>query len=174
MKKNKRLEESALAPSERTGGEITRQDPYSLWADMDRLFDNFRMGFDDIFWPRGSAAPRITSRKMISALPAMDIEDRGADFHIKMDMPGIKKEDVNLEATPTTLSITAESREETKDEDKNYIRQERCSHKYARSLEFGEEIATDKIDAKIEDGVLEITLPKKAPVEIKKVTVNVK
>ena len=129
MKKDKRNEETALAPSKKRGSEITRDDPFTLWNDMDQLFDQFRLGFDDIFWPRGSAAPRLTDRRYIQALPPMDVEDRGKDFHITMDMPGIKKEEVNLEATPTTLTITAESKSEVKEEDKNYLRHERSSRK---------------------------------------------
>lgn len=99
-----------------------------------------------------------------------DIYEKGGDYHIEMDIPGFNKEEISVETKDGYLTIKAEKKnEETEeDNDKNYIRRERTYGKYERSFYLGD-LDEDKIDAKFENGMLKITVPKKEEVDTKKV-----
>jgi len=172
LKKTKNQNQMVPSPSPQ-GSAITRRDPFSLWTDMDRLFDSFRSSFDDLFWtPSGRVRPFDMGNLMRQ--PLMDVEDTGKEFKLAFETPGINKEDVKIEVTGNTLEVSAETRHEEEENAKNYLRRERCVSKFYRALELPEDVVTDKVDAKMENGILEITLPKKEPVEVKKKTIKVK
>ncbi len=99
-----------------------------------------------------------------------DIYEKGGDYHIEMDIPGFNKEEISVETKDGYLTIKAEKKnEETEeDNDKNYIRRERTYGKYERSFYLGD-LDEDKIDAKFDNGMLKITVPKKEEVDTKKV-----
>lgn len=89
----------------------------------------------------------------------VDVKDEGDHYLLEADMPGIKKENVNIEIDDGVLTISAEM-EDRKDEEKsNYIFSERRSGKYTRSFTLNG-INEDNITASCEDGVLKLTLPK--------------
>ena len=98
-----------------------------------------------------------------------DIYEKGGDYHIEMDVPGFKKEDIKIECDKGYLTITAEKHSEDKEEDKSkkYIRRERSYGKYQREFYLGD-VEADKVHAEFKDGMLNITVPKKTEVETKK------
>ena len=155
-KKNK----LALKPTKKIG-EITVKRPYDLWADIDKMFDNFRNQFDDLFWPisqRGelSADSRIKN-------PLMDIADLGDKYEMHVELPGVPKDDISIEVTPNSIEICAEHEESKEDKEKDWLRKERSSINFYRSLEFPEEIKSDNVDAEFKDGILTVMLPKVEP-----------
>ena len=89
-----------------------------------------------------------------------DIYEKGGDYHIEMDIPGFKKDDIKIESKDGYLTITAEKSDETNDEDKNYIRRERTYGKYERSFYLGN-FEDNDVKAEFKDGMLKITVPKK-------------
>lgn len=99
-----------------------------------------------------------------------DIYEKGGDYHIEMDIPGFNKDEISVETKDGYLTITAEKNNEVKEEEqeKNYIRRERVYGKYERSFYLGD-LDEDKIDAKFDNGMLLITVPKKEEVETKKI-----
>ena len=99
-----------------------------------------------------------------------DIYEKGGDYHIEMDIPGFSKEDISVEAKEGYLTIRAEKNNSVNEEDegKNYIRRERTYGKYERSIYLGD-LDQDKIHAEFNNGMLKITVPKKAEVDNKKV-----
>ncbi|MDD2434753.1 MAG: Hsp20/alpha crystallin family protein [Bacilli bacterium] len=96
-----------------------------------------------------------------------DIYEKDGDYKIEMDIPGFDKKDIEIEINNGYLNITAEKKEETNDEGKNYIRRERSYGKYQRSFYLGD-IEVEKIDAEFKDGLLKISIPKAEEKEIKK------
>ncbi len=64
-----------ITPSDKGGKDMNGRKPFALFDEMDSLYDNYRQAFDEIFWPRGSAAPRIKSGKMLRAMPEVDEEE---------------------------------------------------------------------------------------------------
>lgn len=98
-----------------------------------------------------------------------DIYEKKGIYHIEADIPGFDKEDIKIEFNKGNLVITAEHKEEENDEeDKKYLRRERTFYgKYQRSFYLGE-VDEDKTEASFKDGILKITVPKKAEEETKK------
>ncbi|HEX3039080.1 MAG TPA: Hsp20/alpha crystallin family protein [Caproiciproducens sp.] len=92
-----------------------------------------------------------------------DILDKGDKFILRADMPGFDKSDIHIDVDGERLTLTAEHSEETKDDSKDYIRQERRYGALTRSFDISN-IDADKIKASYEKGVLELELPKKANV----------
>jgi HSP20 family protein len=90
-------------------------------------------------------------------------------------MPGIPKNDINIEVTPNSVEISAEHQESEEEEKKNWLRRERSSMSYYRSFELPEEIKSDNVDAELKDGILTVTLPKVKPKpERKSKKINIK
>ena len=85
-----------------------------------------------------------------------------------MDVPGIKKSEVKLNVSDNSVEISAEHKEESEEKKKNYLRKERSQVSYYRSLPLSEKILSDKVTAKLVDGILDITLPKSKPTETQK------
>jgi HSP20 family protein len=167
-KKNK----LTVQPSERKG-ELTTQRPMDLWNEMDKMFDDFRSNFDDLFWLwRGTnSMTAMTSYRS----PPMDIADHGDHYEMHVEMPGIPKDDINVEVTPNTIEISAQHDESKEHKDKNWLRRERSTTSFYRALEVPEEVKTDKVDAELSDGVLTLKLPKMEPKpEYKAKKINIK
>jgi len=140
----------------------------SSWADMDRSIENLRRDMEKTF----SSFPLMHMPKMSQT--SCDVIDEGNQFRVKMDVPGIKKNEVSLNVTDNSLEVSAEHKEESEEKKKNYLRKERSQVSFYRSLPLAEKINADKVIAKLTDGVLDITLPKSKPTETqKKKTVSV-
>ena len=98
-----------------------------------------------------------------------DIYEKDGVYNIEMDAPGFKKEDINIEVNDgnLTISVKNEKNTEEKDENKKYIRRERCFGKYERSFYLGD-VDEDNIKASFNNGVLKLTIPKKEVIDTKK------
>jgi len=155
------------------GSEITTRQPIEIWGDIDRLVNDFRYAFDEVFWPRGSAGPRSVGRRFTNPTPPMDVEDRGNDYLVTMNVPGVKKKDISVQATPTSLQVET-TLQRDRGTGKDYHLRERPLANYSRGFDFKEEIDPKKVEARVEDGVLEITLPKVESRSLRKITINVK
>ena len=92
--------------------------------------------------------------------PAVDIKDEGNKLLVTTDLPGIKKEDIELNLKEDMLEIGAKSGAEKETKEEGYIRKEReCTHFY-RAVRLPTSVTEEGSTAKIENGVLTITLPK--------------
>ena len=161
-----------IRPKEKNA-EIIERNPYNVWSEMDRMFDDFRMGFDDLFWPFRQT--RMPTEYNYTRTPPMDLADLGDKYEIHAEMPGIPKEDINIEISPNNIEIKAEYNEEKEDKEKNWIHRERSSVKYYRSFETPEELNVDEAEAEFNDGILKLKLPKLKPeIEKKSKKINIK
>ncbi len=138
--------------------------PFSLMREFDDLFDDFRRNFGDFYLhPQRRALFDRTSNEMIR-MPAMDLRDKGEYFLLTAEIPGINKDDMEITLTDERIEIKAELTLENKDENDCYICQERRSSSFHRMFEFPEHINAENAEAKLENGILEVILPKKEPV----------
>ena len=134
----------------------------SSWTDIDRSIENLRKDMEKTF----SSFPSTHMPKISQT--SCDVIDEGNQFRVKMDVPGIKKNEVKLNVTDNSLEVSAEHKEEAEEKKKNYLRKERSQVSYYRSLPLSEKIIAGKVMAKLTDGVLDVTLPKSKPTEIQK------
>lgn len=145
----------------------------NLQKDFDRMLDRITRDFEDFFeMPKRSAEFRMMPWR--SGMPSVDIEDCGKDFLLTVDLPGFRKEDVNVEVTNDYVTIQAQKREAKEEEDKkrNYIRKERAAETYYRRVTLPQEVNSNEAQANLNNGILQITLPKKEPMEKKKLTIT--
>jgi len=130
------------------------------WSEIDRAFDNFRRDFERSFM----SFPTITAPSLPN-LPTThcDIIDEGDKLAVKVDLPGVKKKDIELNVTDNSVEISAEHKEEEQEKRKNFLRKERSEVSYYRTLPLPEKVISSKAKATLTDGVLNITIPKTVP-----------
>lgn len=107
------------------------------------------------------------------SVPAMktDIKETQDAYIVEAEMPGVKKENVELVCENGVLTITAKTNEENTQEKAGYIRRERVTGEMVRRFEIPE-IDEEKISAKMEDGVLSVTLPKSEAGKEKRIAIE--
>jgi HSP20 family protein len=107
--------------------------------------------------------------------PDVDIIDLGTEIHLVADLPGVKKEEIDIDLAPESVEISAESKAGTKREQQPYARRERRDMAYKRRIQLPALVIPDKAKARFNNGVLEITMPRKEPVEkVSSVKVDIK
>jgi HSP20 family protein len=94
--------------------------------------------------------------------PSVDIFEEKNDVVVKAELPGIKKEDIDVTLTDDTISIAGEKKKEEEVEKKNYYRWESSYGSFARTFTLPAEVQTEKAKTQFKDGVLEIRIPKTA------------
>lgn len=127
----------------------------------ENLFDSlFDTAFDRKFFGNGN-----TSRANVMKT---DVKESDDAYTVDIELPGFKKEDVSVRFENGTLTVTATKAEnnDQKDEKGAYVRRERYSGSCSRSFYVGEDIKKNDISAKMADGVLTLTIPKKGKEEI--------
>jgi len=115
---------------------------------------------------------RLNAMSTDNLTPAVDISEDNQAVTIKADLPGIKKEDITVSLNDGVLSIRGERKSESEKTDKKCCRVERSFGVFERHLRLGVPVDESKINASYRDGVLEITLPKSAPAEVKRINVQ--
>ena len=100
----------------------------------------------------------ITSER--NGVAKCDIYEKDNKYHIEMDVPGYKKEDLRINLENNYLTISAEKKNNEENENKKYIRRERTYSKFERSIYLGD-VDDSNIDAEYKDGILKIVIPKK-------------
>ncbi len=132
-------------------------------------FDNFGDVFNGFF--RTPAAYRSVRKARI---PAVDVAETDTAYQVKAELPGIRKEDLDVTVDDGVLTIKAEHNDnQEQTENGQLIRQERSYGKFVRSLRLGATVDEETITAEYRDGVLHITLPKAKEVQPRKVEVSV-
>jgi len=142
---------------------LVRREPFGL------LFDEF---FNDLF--ARSAAPLARTAELPSVVRArMDVIDKNDRFEIVVDLPGVKKEDIQVNVEGARVSIAAETKAEKEEKQgERVIHSERYAASYARSFELPAEVTDEGAEAAFENGVLRLTLPKRATVTSKRLTIR--
>lgn len=151
------------------GGEqemqIARWDPFQAIDKMhDEMGDVVERTFGRVDWPRALG----------TTAGAMNIHETDREYEIQVQVPGYKEDEINLEFSDDTLTISGEKKTEEKEETKNTIRREWAHASFSRQVHFAQPIMDEKVEAKLADGTLTITAPKVEPVKpkIKKIEVK--
>lgn len=133
--------------------------PYSWFEEMDRWFEDFRREFESHFWD--PLALRGSSTALRTRAPALDLADTGREFVVTAELPGVGKEDVDIQVDADGIEIRAETRGEKEEKEKGYYRRDRTYSAFHRVLPFPAEVIADQAEARLKDGLLEVRVPKK-------------
>lgn len=114
-----------------------------------------------------------TSNLLGGWMPAIDLSEDKDHFTVKCELPGMKKDDINLTLHEGCLTISGERREEQTHKDVEVHRAERFVGRFQRSLSLPAPVAADKIAAQYKDGVLTVKLPKTEEAKPKQIDVKV-
>jgi HSP20 family protein len=124
----------------------------SLRKEMDRVFDDFRTPFDLL--------PFSGNATVGGWSPMMNVQERGNDILITVDVPGVDEKDIEIVTDKDTITVRGHKHEESRDETPNYHMLERSFGSFERTVALPIEIDANKAEAKFKNGVLEICLPK--------------
>ncbi len=160
---DKEKETKAVAPW-RPFTDLTRWE-----RDMDRMMDEFFGRRTRPWWPSrwfGSEEFEVTA-------PAVDVfEDKG-EIVVKAEIPGMDKDNIEVNLADSTLTIKGEKKKEEEVKKENYYRSERSYGSFVRTLPLPAEVKADKVKASFKNGVLEVRLPKTEEAKAKEVKVKV-
>jgi HSP20 family protein len=93
-------------------------------------------------------------------IPDMDLYEEKGELVVKMELPGLKKDDIDISLEGDRLIVKGSKKEEQTKQDTTYYRSERCFGQFYRSVTLPHQVKSDKIQAHFENGVLEIRLPR--------------
>ncbi len=134
-------------------------------------FEEMERWFED-FWKRPFSllTPGVWSEKageFETITPTVDIYEDGNNLIVKADMPGMDKKDLDISISDGYLTISGHRKKEEKVEKGNYFRYERSHGSFFRRFELPSDVDADKVKAHLENGILEVTLPKSEAVKAK-------
>jgi HSP20 family protein len=145
---------------------ITRFDPFSI-----ARFDPFGEPFEDVF--RRMFRPVRWEGEGAPVEIKLDVEENDKAYVVKAEVPGVKKEDIDVQVDGNVVTISAESKREKEVKEKGkVIRSERYYGSMLRSFSLAHDVNEAEANAKYTDGILELTLPKKATAAAKKLAVK--
>ena len=135
----------------------------------ENLFDDDWMNFpftDEAFWGKKNPLYGKHAQNMMKT----DIRETDGSYELDVDLPGFKKDEINVQLKDGYLTLTAAKGLDKDSQDKkgNYIRKERYAGTMSRSFYVGEAVTEEDVHAKYEDGILKISVPKKEPEKIEK------
>jgi len=130
---------------------------------MNKMFNNFFRG--DI---------QDEDSAFMAWTPAVDIAEHDDEYLVKVELPGVNKEDVKITIESNVLTIRGEKKQEKETKKENYHRVERNYGSFQRSFTLPSTVKSDKIDASYKDGILSISLPKAEEAKPKQIEVKVK
>jgi HSP20 family protein len=144
---------------------VTRYDPFNL-ARVDPFGD-----LDDLF--KGFFVRPVAFEGQPQMQIKMDVKENDGNYTVHADIPGVKKEDIHVTIDGNQVSISAEVKKEKEEKQGDKVlRSERYFGKVARSFTLAQDVDDTKAQARYSDGVLELTLPKKAATSAKKLSVQ--
>lgn len=139
----------------------------STWPTLSRLND-IRDEIDRFF-----ESPLSRTSEFLGWTPAFDVYEEKDKYIVKAELPGMKKEDINVSLHDGNLIISGERKSETKSEGTEVYRAERYFGKFQRSVSLPPTVAAGKVAAEYKDGVLTVTLPKSEEAKPRQIEVNV-
>jgi HSP20 family protein len=128
------------------------------WEPARRL-DSFQSDFDRLFDAFLGARPQNTASRWV---PAMDLVETEDQLVLKADLPGLDRDDVEIEVTDGVLTVSGERKTEHEDHEDGYHRVERAYGSFSRSLSLPDGIDAEQVKADFDKGVLVVRIPKPA------------
>ena len=160
-------------PREKEEKRIAPWHPLSEMAhwerEMERMFDDFfgkrlRPLWGERWWP---------TRTLDVSAPAVDLYEENDEIVAKVELPGLEKDDIEVNISNHLLTIKGEKKKEEEIKDADYYRSERSYGSFSRTVDLPKEVQVEKAQASFKNGVLEIRLPKTEEAKKKEIKVKV-
>lgn len=137
----------------------------NAFEQLDRMRRQFGQLFGDVQEP---------SRGLLGAgvFPQINLTEDADKFYVRAELPGVQTDDIEMQATAKNLSITGERKIETENEGVRYHRREREAGKFSRIITMPTEIDPERIEAKLQDGILTIRVPKAEAVKPRQISIK--
>lgn len=142
----------------------------NLRREIDRVFEDFNTGF----WRTPSVFNAAPWAKSFDVAPAVDVAEHDKAYEVTAELPGLDEKNVEVKVANGVLSIKGEKQEEKEETKKDYYLRERNFGAFERSFQIPDAVDTSKIEAVFKQGVLKVTLPKKAEVQQSAKTIDIK
>jgi HSP20 family protein len=168
--REKRRERSENMTTEETDDRAKRLPDRSwpgLWMWPDDAFLRTARGF----WPRPSTRGLLGTEQW---LPDMDVFEREGKIVVRLDVPGMKREDFQVDVEDGILSVHGHRSEEKEIKKEHYHCSERTTGSFSRAINLGRDVDPEHIEATYENGVLEVVVPRPEVERKKSVSVKVK
>lgn len=117
----------------------------NFWQETDRLFDQF-------------FRPAVLKEELFR--PLVDIDESEAGYLLSFDLPGLKKEEINVEVKEGLLTVSGERKRETKNSEGGLTRVEKTYGQFQRSFNLPTNVDSERVEANLENGVLHLLIPK--------------
>ena len=141
-----------------------RQPDYASWSPLSNLRDQFSRFFDLAYPGEGSA---------FDWSPALDVSEDKEKYLVSIELPGLKKEDLQVIVHDGVLTVSGERKSEKETKDGTVHRSERSYGKFSRSISLPSAVTADKVGASFKDGVLSVEIPKAEEAKPKNIEVKV-
>lgn len=148
------------------GLNVYRSRPSSLWDFMSELEN----AFDSSWNQKGTG--RSENRELTRFIPSVDVAEGSDHYLLSVDLPGMSEKDIKIDVHMGTLSLSGERVHEHKKENGDLKMFERSFGQFKRSFTLPTDVETEKIQARFENGVLEIFIPKTAKAQPKSVAIE--
>ena len=145
--------------------------PMIRWSPMNELV-RMHDQLNRLFEESQPGAGRSSELQYGNWSPAVDLREEDGQYLLHADMPGMKKEDIDINVENNVLTITGERRFESEVQKDTYHRIERAYGKFVRSFTLPTRVLADKISAAYKDGVLEVSIPKAEESKPKKIAIK--
>jgi HSP20 family protein len=149
-----------------------RRRAQGMFEDMERMFDQLQ---EMVPWRGGrwGMPPWVGElENRVMRMPSVDIIDRDTEVIVRAAVPGMKKDDLELSLTENTISLAGKISREEKEEKADYVRSEIYRGDFSRTLSLPADVDAERAKASFRDGVLEVVVPKKQPVQRKSIPIE--
>ena len=151
---------------------VTRYNPMYDFRDLRRGFDVLNNMINSVEQSRSGDG--VSESVLVDFIPSVNTREGEYAYHVEVDLPGIKKEDVDISVDGNVLSISGERKVKKEIKEEDYYKVESQYGKFSRSFTLPEKVDVEDIHAESGDGVLEIVIPKLKEVEVKPKKIKIK
>ena len=149
---------------------VRRKDYYDPFFELERLHSELNNLFD---WSFGGSPDRSSGLLERGWAPAVDVYDSKDNILVKADLPGLKKEEIDVTIHDNTLTIKGEKTQDEEVTEDDYVRTERFYGSFHRTITLPSDVDSTKAKAEYKNGTLELTLPKREEAKPKQITVDI-
>lgn len=139
-----------------------------------REIEEFRRGFDNLNSFLDNFIGKGSIIKNSDFVPSVNTREGEDAYYIELDLPGIKKEDINIDVNDNVLTVSGERKIKKEDKEDDYYKVESSYGMFERSFTLPENVDADNINAQSQDGVLEVVIPKLKKAEKKPKKIEIK